>query len=67
MHEVLHNARLLSWDASSTVSVLALGALSILLLRGAEVWGDARARRRTAAAIAAAERASPPLPPTART
>jgi hypothetical protein len=67
MDEVFHNVRLLSWDASSTVIVLGLGALSILLLRGAEVWGMARARRRTAAAIAATERASPSVPPTGRT
>jgi hypothetical protein len=54
----------LAYDARFTVSALALTLLSITLLHCAAAWGRARARRRTARAVAQAERSGPPEAPT---
>jgi hypothetical protein len=53
---VLHHGALLAYDARFVM----LTAVSIALLHGAEIWGRARARRRTARAIAQTERSGPP-------
>jgi hypothetical protein len=57
---VLHNAHALAFNGSYALAVIGVGLLSAALLYGAELWGAARARRRTARAIAAIERSGPP-------
>jgi lipopolysaccharide export LptBFGC system permease protein LptF len=54
------NAHELTIDARFAYLALALTGISIALLHFVEVWGHARARRRTARAIAQTEREGPP-------
>jgi hypothetical protein len=57
---LLQHADLLADDARFTAVALSLTTVSIALLHCAEAWGRARARRRTARAIAQTERSGPP-------
>jgi hypothetical protein len=58
--QLLHNASTLSVDGNYALAVIAACAFCTALLYGAERWGAARARRRTARAIAAIEPSRPP-------
>jgi hypothetical protein len=58
--QLLHNASTLSLDGDYALAVIGLCMLLAALLYGAELWGAARARRRTARAIAAIEQSGPP-------
>jgi len=60
MSRMLHNANVLNLDARFASIAILFTAISIALLRVAELWGHARARRRTERAIAQAERGGPP-------
>jgi hypothetical protein len=60
MDHLLHNAHALAFDGSYVLAVIVFGAVCVALMHGAEVWGAARARRRTARAIAEIERTRPP-------
>ena len=55
MTRVLHNANALSMDARFAYVAISFTAISIVLLHCAELWGHARARRRTQRAIAQTE------------
>jgi hypothetical protein len=60
MSRVLHNANALTLDARFAYVAISFTAISIALLRVGELWGRARARRRTERAIAQTERRGPP-------
>jgi hypothetical protein len=60
MQGFLRHARRLDFDAGFLLCVIAIGALCAVLLYFAEQWGAARARRRTAHAMAEVERLGPP-------
>ena len=52
--------RALSFDHGYALAVIGIAAVSVGLLHCAEIWGTARARRRTARAIAEIERPRTP-------
>jgi hypothetical protein len=56
MDQLLRDARLLDFHATYVLVVIGIGVAVTALLVWAEVWGRARARRRTAQAIAQAQR-----------
>jgi hypothetical protein len=58
--QLLHNASSLAFDGTYALAAIGLCVFSAALLYGAELWGAARARRRTARAIAAIEESGPP-------
>jgi hypothetical protein len=60
MSDWIDTARALPLDLQFMYAALGVGAISVALLHCAEAWGRARARRRTASAIAQTERARPP-------
>lgn len=60
MSDWIDTARALPLDLQFMYAALGVGMISVALLHCAEAWGRARARRRTAYAIAQTERASPP-------
>jgi hypothetical protein len=60
MTDWIDTARALPMDLQFMYGVLGFSVISVALLHCAEAWGRARARRRTAYAIAQTERASPP-------
>ena len=60
MTRLRDNAQELTIDAGFAYLALGFTVVSIALLRWAEAWGHARARRRTERAIAQAEREGPP-------
>jgi TRAP-type C4-dicarboxylate transport system permease small subunit len=60
MTDWIDTARALPLDLQFMYAVLGVSVISVALLHCAEAWGRARARRRTASAIAQTERASPP-------
>jgi hypothetical protein len=60
MTRLLHNAITLSVDARFAYVAISFTAISIALLHCAELWGHARARRRTERAIAQTEHGEPP-------
>jgi hypothetical protein len=57
MEQLLRDARLLDFHATYVLVVIGIGVAVTALLYSAEAWGSARARRRTARAIAEAQRA----------
>jgi hypothetical protein len=57
---LIRHATALEYDVQFAAVALALTVVSIALLHCAAVWGRARARRRTARAIAQTERSGPP-------
>jgi hypothetical protein len=60
MDQLLHDARALSLDHAYALAVIGIATVSVALLHCAERWGAARARTRTARAIAEIERSRPP-------
>jgi hypothetical protein len=60
MDQLLQDAHGLTFDHAYVVGVIGVAAVSVALLHCADIWGAARARRRTARAIAEIERAGPP-------
>jgi hypothetical protein len=57
MDQLLHAAQRLHLHASYALVTIGIGVVAAALMLSAEIWGSARARRRTERAIADAQRA----------